>query len=240
MDPSLRSRFESKYDIWKEKLLDLSGSNRLLNFKTTKISTVKITRPSASGLFEQLVLSEQSLKFPFYRGRASVPKDIWSLSGDSRDANTRDEDWLITPGDLDTTKTPPELDKSLGKLAKLARSSREERGVNTLYLALGMLEWHPIQNAEPQLAPLLLIPVDLKRENRLEPYVLSPFDEDAEINPSLLYMLRKDFEYAAPEFSTDPDEHTLEMYLDQTKRRTSIVTTIGRNSSTGGWCSAPD
>ena len=126
--------------------------------------------------------------------------------------------WRVRPGDIETSKSPPDLEKALGRLSQLARASREERGVNTLYVALGMLEWRPLSGADPQLAPLLMVPVELGRETRLEPHVLSPFDEDAEINPTLVYMLRKDFEFTAPEFDPEPTEASLETFFRKLDR----------------------
>ena len=64
-----------------------------------------------------------------------------------------------------------------------------------------------------------------KQETRLHPYLLSPFDEDAEINPSLIYMLRKDFEFAAPEFDLEPDAESLQKFFER----------LGRSVKGRGW-----
>ena len=64
MDDALRARFERKYAQWKERLLDLTGRNRLLNFRTTKVSTIELTSPGSDRLLERLVLAEKPLKFP--------------------------------------------------------------------------------------------------------------------------------------------------------------------------------
>lgn len=213
MDAGLRLKFEAKYKIWKEKLLDLSGSNRLLNFRPTKVSTIQITQPDINRLFERLVISEKPLKFPLYEGKTELtarwsrpsPADLVRASADPA--------WRVRAGDMETSKSPPELEVALGRLSQLAHTSLEERGVNTLYVAIGMLEWRPLDSAEPQLAPLLMVPVELDRDTRLNPYVIGPFDEDAEINPSLLYMLRKDFDFAAPEFDAEPHEHSLDEFF---------------------------
>lgn len=189
--------FATKYAAWKERLLDLTASNRLLNFRETKVSTIQITAPDTARLFDSLVVRERPLKFPFYRGRATPEGDGDEAVGE----------FLVTPGDVEARKSPPDLERSLQRLTALARTYREERGINTLYLAVGMLVWRPADGASPQRAPLLLVPVELKRENRLHPYVLHPFDEDPEVNPTLTYMLRRDFEYALPGL---PDEVTCE------------------------------
>lgn len=193
MTPETQARFEAKYTVWKERLLDLTAGNRLLNFRETKVSTVRITTPDAVTLFELITLAEKSLKFPHYHGRVV-------LNDEGEETN---EAYRVTAGDLETAKTPPDLERSLYRLTSLARTYREERGINTLYIAVGMLVWRPADSGSPQRAPLVLVPVQLTRKDRLHPYVLEPFDEDPEINPTLAYMLRHDFEYALPSL---PDE----------------------------------
>ena len=126
MDDSLRSKFEKKYDLWKQRLLDISAGNRLLNFRPTKVSTIQITSPDVSELFQKVVLAERSLRFPFYEG-----KTVLSASEGPT------EDLLpglykVRPGDIETSKSAPELERSLYRLTTLSRISKEERGVNTL------------------------------------------------------------------------------------------------------------
>ncbi|TAK65294.1 MAG: DUF4011 domain-containing protein, partial [Dehalococcoidia bacterium] len=68
MDESLRARFEAKYDLWRQRLLDIGSGNRLINFHATKVSTIRITSPSLETLYGRLVEDEASLKFPLYEG----------------------------------------------------------------------------------------------------------------------------------------------------------------------------
>lgn len=189
------SSFARKYGLWKERLLDLTARNRLLNFRSTRVSTIQISSPGSADLYDRLAVREKSLTFPLYQGKTVV-----SLVDEDDDdkGSMADAPYKVLPGDIETTKIPPDLEKSLFRLAALARSSKEERGINTLYLALGMLEYQPQIGAGVQKSPLFLVPVDLKREDRLHPYVLSPFDEDAEVNPTLVYMLKRDFDFAIP------------------------------------------
>src|SRR5882724_5194735 len=60
------------------------------------------------------------------------------------------DDWL------QTDSSPEALDKSLRRLAEVARSSLEEQGVNTLYLTLGQLDYQEADDAREVLhAPLV-------------------------------------------------------------------------------------
>jgi very-short-patch-repair endonuclease len=214
VDDALRLRFEAKYKLWEDRLLDLSARNRLLNFHTTKVSTVPITKPDVNDLFRALVIDETALKFPLYLG-----KTILSLTDDEEDVSP--DLYRVKQGDLESSKSPPDLEKSLYRLAKASQVSKDERGVNTLYAALGTLEWRPLEDAGWQKAPLLLVPVDLQREDRLHPYKLSRFDDEAEVNPTLIYMLRNDFDFALPTLPEELREDSLNSFLNKVEKAVS-------------------
>ena len=55
------ANFDAKYENWKNKLLDLGKRNKLLNYKETKSSTLKITYPDYSDLYEMFVKNENEL-----------------------------------------------------------------------------------------------------------------------------------------------------------------------------------
>jgi len=56
--PGLAEAVERKVQQWKERLIDLSLRNRLVNFKQTRSSTLKILEPGISAIFNQLVKEE--------------------------------------------------------------------------------------------------------------------------------------------------------------------------------------
>jgi very-short-patch-repair endonuclease len=214
MDHSLKEKFQSKYNRWRERLLDIGAGNRLISFRATKVSTVQITEPDCETLLERLVISERSLRFPLFEG-----EEKRGLFDEHDPRESEPPRYRVKAGDLDTSKSPPDLDKSLFRLEALGRTSKEERGVNTLYVALGILEWRPLNDAGSYKAPLVLVPVELERENRLSPYVMSPFDEDFEVNPTLTYMLKQDFDLSLPDFDTEPDQNSLNKFLEAVERR---------------------
>lgn len=53
-----------KIETWKNKLLDLGKRNRLLNYKETKRSSLKILSPECFELYSSFVQDEQPLIFP--------------------------------------------------------------------------------------------------------------------------------------------------------------------------------
>jgi very-short-patch-repair endonuclease len=214
MGQPLSGKFEAKYNRWKERLLDIGAGNRLISFRATRVSTVQITQPDPDELFQRLVIAGRSLKFPLFEGEEKP--GLFDEQGSSDPKSPR---YKVKAGDLETSKSPPDLDKSLYRLEGLGRASKEERGVNTLYLALGILEWRALNDSGIYKAPLLLVPVELERENRLSPYVMSPFDEDFEVNPTLAYMLKQDFDLSLPDLDSEPTEHSLRRFLASVEQR---------------------
>src|SRR5690625_1932981 len=81
----------------------------------------------------------------------------------------------------------------------------EESGSNTLFLALGFLEWKRDGEERSYRAPILLVPVKLDRKS-MSHYFLQRFDEDPIINVTLLEMLRQDFELENPGVNPPPED----------------------------------
>ncbi|MDD3985743.1 MAG: DUF3320 domain-containing protein [Methanobacterium sp.] len=86
---------------------------------------------------------------------------------------------------LQTNHEAEELQKRLFYINQQSKSMLEEQGYNILYLALGFLEWN--ENNEPNVrrAPLILIPVNLKRKKVRGSFKLVWTGEDIIPNISL-------------------------------------------------------
>ncbi|MCT4605250.1 MAG: DUF4011 domain-containing protein [Marinisporobacter sp.] len=81
-----------KIEIWKKRLLDLGKRNRLLNYKETKRSNLKIIEPELEEVFDQLVIQEKSLCFPH-------------LINESFDDNGEELYEAISKGDIKTDRS---------------------------------------------------------------------------------------------------------------------------------------
>ncbi len=134
------------------------------------------------------------------------------------------DDWL------QTDSSPEALDKSLRRLAEVARSSLEEQGVNTLYLTLGQLDYQEADEAREVLhAPLVMLPVALARKSARAGYVLHAADEDPLVNPALVELLRRNFGVILPELPASDamaDDYDLHGFFAEVAKR------IGRRP---GW-----
>ena len=102
-------------------------------------------------------------------------------------------------------------------MAAHARTAIEESGANILNLSVGFLEWREAEHSEASsLAPLILIPVTLKKtkgldtQTRREKFRLEYSGEDLQSNLSLRERLRNDFSLILPDLE---DDDTPEKYF---------------------------
>lgn len=122
---------------------------------------------------------------------------------------------------LQTVSTPEALDKSLRRLDEQARLAIDEQGVNTLFLALGMLHYKESKDSEQIFkAPLVLLPVELTRKSARSGYQVRATDEDPIVNPALIEYL-KTHGIALPDLPDSnaiPEDYNLQSLLSETAR----------------------
>jgi very-short-patch-repair endonuclease len=189
-------RPEDRLSRWQRKLLDLSLRNNLLSFKSTK-RAVRLDAPDP-GQVEDILAEGHSLKLlprpdlmegsdprsqAIYEGRQL--EDVRRER--ALDALQRKEVFVGLAED--------EMETRLVELYRTARSTLQEGGSNTLYLALGFLSWTRDANDPKRYrAPLILIPVALDRRSVRSGFSLKLHDDEPRFNPTLIEMLRQDYD----------------------------------------------
>ena len=107
-----------------------------------------------------------------------------------------------------------ELESRLLATFYAARTSIEEQGVNTLFIALGMLSWSdPATPEEFHRAPILLVPVELTRQSAAEGFRLRYSGDDVSPNHCLIEFL-KQFGITL-DSSNDAEDFDVERYFDR-------------------------
>ena len=100
---------------------------------------------------------------------------------------------------LQTGETTTALQKRLLNTYRLANTTIEETGVNTLFLGLGMLRWYESDSSqEERLAPLVLVPARLERTGVRARFSLGYTGDDLGVNLSLLEKAREGFALNLP------------------------------------------
>jgi len=177
----------AKLRIWKERLQDLSGRNRLLFFKPSGSYTVEIKQPEVLDLFQQIVVEGKKLNFPTAENEDPETEPKPQHRPDSGTTQ------------ITVNQSSKSLHRSLYNLRSRARTALEEQGLVVVYLALGFLEWTEVPNGEVSKAPLVLIPVAVERVGVGKPYSIEILEEDIVLNPSLEVKLRNDYNLTLPD-----------------------------------------
>ncbi|MDD4296683.1 MAG: DUF3320 domain-containing protein [Ruminiclostridium sp.] len=120
---------------------------------------------------------------------------------------------------IQTRYSEKELQERLLNTQHTAKTFIEERGVNTLFIALGMLLWEEEGKSDKKYrAPLILIPVSLTRSNARERFLLTYSNEDIQFNVSLAAKLLNDFHI---QIDSEVEELYIEAYFQHI--RSAIV-----------------
>ena len=179
-------KLHNRVEIWKKQLLDFGKRNRLINFLEGKRNNITITSPSFDKLWDQFVINEKELEFPY-------AKKIQISDNGEEICDT------IIKGDIETNKPISDLQKTLKSLRYKANTSIEEQGINTLYLTFGMLKWkEQPESSQIFSSPIILVPVRLLIESITSPYRLTLHDDEIVINPTLAHKLDNDFGISVP------------------------------------------
>lgn len=201
---------KKKLDFWRHKLLDLGKRNRMIHFRETTRSTLKLTEPSFEELYETIAVKEESLTF-----KRPIDRDtdvrIYSLLSLLDNLSSPLE---VLIGDIRTSKsTYTDCLRTLRNMRSKTRLAIEEQGTNILYLCFGFIEWKEGRGASAQWikSPLILVPAVLSIDGLNAPYKLSKHEDDIVLNPTLEYYLKAEYGIELPAFDSDKD--TLDGYL---------------------------
>lgn len=191
-----------RIERWQRKLLDLTLRNRLLNFRDTK-QTLPLYCPGIIGKLEdELAAGEKfsglSLEDEDPVGTKTVSPQEEQRIKESFARDAFEKRQVVVP------LSELEMKKRFLTLFRRANSDIREGGTNTLFLAAGFLHWKKTESDElPYCAPLLLIPVKLKRPSVLSKFMIEGHEDGARINLTLLEYLKKDFDLRIPELEGD-------------------------------------
>ncbi len=201
MEQNATNKTLTKQALWERKLLDLSLRNSLLNFRPT-ISSVQLSAGNTAEL-ENRIYSDDSFKIVPCEDGSDFEQNELKLYQENRASEDIIND--LDKKKINTYLTAAELEKALKKIHRQAKVSVEENGANTLYLALGFLKWYENDKCEKaRIAPILLVPVDIVRKIADRSYTIRSRDEEAQINVTLLELLRQDFGIVAEGLSPLP------------------------------------
>ena len=203
---------------WKEKLIDLSKRNRLLSFKFPKFSTIRIIDEQPPEVYRALVQNLQTMEFlPVKVNDSEIPeeekKSLEELNEGIEFKIQEFKEYEIDNLEkkhldkyLQTKLSQTDLNKALGKISTTAKSTNDDLGYNVLFLALGSIIWYEADNSDEKLeAPLILIPIEIKRKSIGQPYTIKYNEDSIILNPALTLKLKRDFGINLEDIHFDED-----------------------------------
>jgi hypothetical protein len=210
---------------WRDRLLDLSLRNKLLNFRDDVKGALKLKLPSIAKL-EDLLAADKELTIhprpPTDERDSRDPKLARKHVGDSViDADlARDLDSGIVHCPYDDVR----MAKHAVHLEREARTALEEGGANVLYAAVGFLRWFESDDTPgPRMAPLLLVPIKLTYARTTRRLRMQRLPEEPLANHTLIEKMKRDFGVdLSPIATLDADESGVDVPLLLRRARESI------------------
>ncbi len=197
------------------RLIDLSLRNRLLNtnLEAKTGSGVRLASPDCTSFFERCWLQKLPVEI-----RARITDDAAELLGELDGGSKAARDDHSESRAAAFLRSEFEVKALRSRMQSLHRDTREreqEQGINTLFVALGFLEWCEAESSEQiRYAPVVLLPVEIRIEPNSDKFVILARDEELHTNPSLRLFIEKQFGLVLPE-STDSEDFHLTKYFDE-------------------------
>jgi len=177
---------DKRIDQWKSQCLDLTRRNHLINFTETKSKSLPLTGHSSTSVAESIAEYEKHY-----------------VTKKNPDASAQTDSTGVDSSELQSTRSPKETQKALTSIARHQKQYLRERGVDTLYLALGHLRWFSVDYSDEHIrSPLFLAPLELRESNVNDAtrhnYVIQSQSEELRVNPALRQKLASDHGIALP------------------------------------------
>ena len=193
---------EVKFNNWRHGLLDIGRRNRMINFRKTKRTTLRLVTPSFADLYRRIAVAEETITF---KRRVDTGSDV-KLAGLFYMLDKVNAPVELSVGEIGSDIPTEEMGITLKNLRSRARLSREEQGINTLYLCFGFLEWRQKPSDPPMQSPLVMVPVNIELSSITSPYTLSRLDEDTVLNPTLEHVLLSEYGISLPDTDSEGDD----------------------------------
>ncbi len=185
----------NRFQKWKERLLDLSLRNRLLNFKLSGNAALPLEVPDVSQFEDALAGGNEFAILPKPPQDSRDERDLRLLSarddaGEWRNRRTQDQ----VHGTLHSPLAAGEFWTRASSLDRQAQTDLEEGGAVTLFAVVGLLKWYESVDApQPRFAPLVLYPVKLVFDRKLRRVKVCREPEDPMPNLTLAEKARRDY-----------------------------------------------
>lgn len=171
LDTEVRRIVDAARAQWMRRLIDYSRANSLLFYRDLKVGTLDLTEDTAA--VDRLLKGEKlTVEALVSAGR--------SAEGSDPTVRARTE-----------TEARQKARSALVAIQRKALSNLEEKGIETLHLALGLATWPASDGGRPYDAPVLLLPARIETRGRAGDDIRLVVAGEPKVNPVLLYVLEE-------------------------------------------------
>ena len=167
---------------WEKDLVDASGRNPLRIYSDLKTRTLDLTPNRASGLDGQAL----------DRLLAGKPVNLGKLFPDA-------------PDDSNDFAAFDDARRRFGAIHKISLTNLEEKGIETLFVAIGLATWK-VDSGTPPNAPVILLPLDVEATGAAARDFRIEVAGDVLLNPVLAHILRTEHDIAPDDDEADVSE----------------------------------
>lgn len=175
----------TKDTAWQRKLLDLSLKNNLLAFRY-KHDCLHLLSGDIEAFYSTF---EACDKFKLEQPPHGTDGEHFGVKYTSVSQELIEME--MKGGIIRAYATSDKINEVTSSLIRKAKSAEEETGAKILYLAMGFLVWKTKLDGEEKVAPLVLIPVNIKKSKAMGVYLEK--GDGYEVNTTLLEFLKREF-----------------------------------------------
>ena len=167
---------------WQNDLVDTTGRNRLRRYRDLKTGTLDLTPGRANGLDARVLdrlLENKTVSLSELFPNTLEDSDDFTAFNDAR--------------------------RRLAAIHKTALTYLEEKGIETLFAAIGLATWE-VDSGTPPNAPMILLPLDVEPSGAAARDFTVKIAGDAHLNPVLTHILRSEHDVKTDDEEADVAE----------------------------------
>ena len=166
---------EEKIERSRTELLDLSLRNPLVNYRLLRAKGVEAAECDSARVFDSLVRRHRQMRFTDADSKSTAATSIA------------------------TCEEAEQLERRLLKTYRDANTLIQEQGINTLFVAIGMIRWYESDSSDiERKAPLILVPVQMERANVNSRLGIRYSEEEIDANIVFIQKAQQDFGLKIP------------------------------------------
>ena len=205
----------------RKELLDLGLRNPLISYRYLRGKGVEATGVEAESVFDILVRRGRAISFLPSEEATQAALEFANSEDELGPSHlgagstvSEDEGGNLAQGRFLTRESPADLEKRLLNTYYASNTLLQEQGVNTLFIALGMVQWYESDSSDNERrAPLILVPVSLDRTSVRGRFSVRYTGEDLGENLSFIEKAREEFGVKFPGLHDrdDKDEEEIDI-----------------------------